>query len=340
MLNTTGAPALTNTNLTYVAGLETLFAGYGITTVGPYFTNPDTDPVTIIHNSDYANGSGDRTVFIFNLSYYNIAGATNSNPASSLFYAPPSFNWASPTALLQMLSNPYTSGGPNNTITGFNNDGWSYQFIGNQDGATFDHVFWFYPTQLRDNYIHFVRNCGGADGYPNSGTSSGSTYAKSIGQVIGYLPTYWKWTGSAWIMADNYADAVAHPYTIPAYGTGVVNTSGTAVTWVSGNQFFPGMVGNPIIINSVSYTVATYISATSITLTTSAGSQSGVSYTGSFSSAAALPYGLSVQFGPTPSATYTHERIPDVQRSGWQHEVHAQGTLLLGYVRRTDILKL
>jgi hypothetical protein len=63
-----------------------------------------------------------------------------------------------------------------------------------------------------------------------------------------------------------------------ANGEGTVNTAGTAVTWVSGTQFDASMVGNPFVINSVTYTVATVNSATSITLTASAGTQTGVAY--------------------------------------------------------------
>lgn len=61
-------------------------------------------------------------------------------------------------------------------------------------------------------------------------------------------------------------------------GTGTVNTSGTAVTWVSGGKFFASWAGETILINGVSYTIATVNSSTSITLTTSAGTQSGVAY--------------------------------------------------------------
>ncbi len=62
--------------------------------------------------------------------------------------------------------------------------------------------------------------------------------------------------------------------------TGVCSTSGTAVTWVSGNTFQAGQAGEPITINSVSYTVSLVNSSTSITLTTSAGTQSSVNFTG------------------------------------------------------------
>jgi hypothetical protein len=65
----------------------------------------------------------------------------------------------------------------------------------------------------------------------------------------------------------------------PDFDTGTVNTSGTAVTWVSGSAFTAGMAGKTIVINSVSYTVSTVnVIAQTMVLTTSAGAQSGVTY--------------------------------------------------------------
>jgi hypothetical protein len=70
-------------------------------------------------------------------------------------------------------------------------------------------------------------------------------------------------------------------------GSGTINVSGTAVTWVSGTQFSPSTwasAGPPaayitfIQINGVPYEVSTVNSTTSITLASSAGTQTGVSY--------------------------------------------------------------
>ena len=62
-----------------------------------------------------------------------------------------------------------------------------------------------------------------------------------------------------------------------AYG-GTVNTSGAAVTWVSGNDFSSLTNGEAITINSVGYTILTVNSPTSITLSSSAGTLSGAVY--------------------------------------------------------------
>ncbi|MCI0748173.1 MAG: hypothetical protein L0Y58_22430, partial [Verrucomicrobia subdivision 3 bacterium] len=61
--------------------------------------------------------------------------------------------------------------------------------------------------------------------------------------------------------------------------SGNVNTSGTTVTSASGDYFSFVMVGKTITINSVNYTVSSVQSATSLTLSASAGSQSNVLFT-------------------------------------------------------------
>lgn len=66
----------------------------------------------------------------------------------------------------------------------------------------------------------------------------------------------------------------------PSYGTntGLVNTSGFDVERVAASgEFSPTMVGTTITINAVAYIVASFIDATHIRLTTSAGSQTAVS---------------------------------------------------------------
>lgn len=62
-------------------------------------------------------------------------------------------------------------------------------------------------------------------------------------------------------------------------GNGTVNTSGTAVTWASGSKFDGKMMGNPVIwINNVAFTISSVNSPTSITLSATAGTQTGVNY--------------------------------------------------------------
>src|SRR5579859_5085987 len=62
--------------------------------------------------------------------------------------------------------------------------------------------------------------------------------------------------------------------------SGVVNTSGTSVTFVSGTNFANWIAGFNIVINGVTYNIQTVNSNTSLTLTGSAGTQTGVTYSG------------------------------------------------------------
>ena len=61
-------------------------------------------------------------------------------------------------------------------------------------------------------------------------------------------------------------------------GSGTVNTVGTAVTSVSGTGFLTWPAGGTIVINGVNYLIASVNSVSSITLQTSAGTQTGVAY--------------------------------------------------------------
>lgn len=68
--------------------------------------------------------------------------------------------------------------------------------------------------------------------------------------------------------------------TAPLRATGVVSTSGTAVTYVSGDEFATSWIaGQAIIINGVSYSISSVTSRNAAVLSTSAGTQISVTYT-------------------------------------------------------------
>jgi hypothetical protein len=66
--------------------------------------------------------------------------------------------------------------------------------------------------------------------------------------------------------------------TVTAARWGTVNTAGTAVTWTGGEKFTAIPAGSTIWINGTAYTVDSVVSATALTLTASAGTQTGVRY--------------------------------------------------------------
>ncbi len=76
-------------------------------------------------------------------------------------------------------------------------------------------------------------------------------------------------------------------------GQGRVDTSGTAVTYASGELFSEDMVGKYITIGPTQYIVATFVDTTHITLTTSAGITFNVAYYFSFHPAIYYPKGTS-----------------------------------------------
>src|ERR1017187_6617515 len=65
-------------------------------------------------------------------------------------------------------------------------------------------------------------------------------------------------------------------------GSGTVNTSGTAVTWVSGSTFDASNVGNVVYIAGARYTVASVTDSTHLVLTSSASTQTGAAYTSAY----------------------------------------------------------
>jgi len=99
-----------------------------------------------------------------------------------------------------------------------------------------------------------------------------STYYNVLSPTIGLPPT---------IKAGDCTTPIVGGTTFSCVSTsGTVNTVGTAVTWVSGDTFGTGLAGEIFTINSVDYVVAAVNSSTSLTLTGSAGTQSGVTYAG------------------------------------------------------------
>jgi predicted outer membrane repeat protein len=107
--------------------------------------------------------------------------------------------------------------------------------------------------------------------------------------------------------------------------TGVVNTSGTTVTWISGTTFNANgqWSGAAITINSVAYVIDHVVSTTSLVLTLTAGAQSGVAYTSSPALAPIFSDNLSTPLANPFTADVTgkwffhiDDGVYDIQQSG------------------------
>ena len=144
------------------------------------------------------------------------------------------------------------------------------------------------------------------------------------------LLTY-RWSGAGWVLIndfepiiyDSHSNRLAHYPSVNYYvgtffyesdrrvfyvvetASGTVNTSGTAVTWASGNKFIntgsgfnaaQWPAGTPITINGVAYSIASVTNSTALVLSSSAGTQTGHNYT--------VVSGLWVYAGEEYSAAY------------------------------------
>ena len=127
-------------------------------------------------------------------------------------------------------------------------------------------------------------------GIINTGQDTNAVSTSNNAGPILIAANYLEASGENVFMAQQCGNSIS--------GSGTVNTSGTTVTWESGTVFqtstSAGVAwpGAPITINGVVYTVQSVGSTTSLTLTTSAGSQPGVAYS-------ILYYGWEYPYGQT-----------------------------------------
>ena len=127
------------------------------------------------------------------------------------------------------------------------------------------------------------------------GRARASGYCQQGGQtiqVLGYqssaaTPVQGSYTGNGCNVLVLYSNGGATTATGPS---GIVNTSGTAVTWLAGNVFNSNgqWTGLTITIASTPYAISTCASAVSCTLTSSAGTQTQAAYSMSAATPAAI----------------------------------------------------
>jgi hypothetical protein len=98
----------------------------------------------------------------------------------------------------------------------------------------------------------------------------------------------------------------------PVFQQAIVNTTGTAVSRTSGDPFTANMAGLTIRINSAVFTVATFTDASNLTLTASAGTQSGVAL-----SVRPGQHGIVIDTTSQPIYACTFEDISIQSLGGW-----------------------
>lgn len=173
------------------------------------------NPVDIRHTQDYA-AIGDRTFFWFNDRFPSAIDTSSGTSTMRMYLAPPSFVWdgtqqlsaldrdsVNATGYLSSWGTPLAAGGSTDTWTV--GDLTPHDPINQTNSGA-----WTFITQVRDNYCHFVKIASG--NAPDGVTSAiGTVYGKRVTQTLAYLPTYWKWTGAVWALADSSSDAKSNP---------------------------------------------------------------------------------------------------------------------------------
>ena len=156
-------------------------------------------------------------------------------------------------------------------------------------------VYEFYPEWWGTSKDGVTLDLQALQACSDAASQGGSEQAGSIpgGTVVLGKGTYYLGTGS-WVVtalagyptSQEYMNIrgqgpnVTHlssSHAVNTY-TGTVNTSGTTVTWASGQTFKTSWVGMVMTINSVNYVVASVTSTTSLTINATAGTQTGVNF--------------------------------------------------------------
>lgn len=114
--------------------------------------------------------------------------------------------------------------------------------------------------------------------FSNRPTDLGTTDAGFFFWATDRLQLF-EWNGTVWKLLLMLPMSDVHS---GRYAVGTVNTTGTAVAWVSGATFNTNWAGRPIIITGVRYTVSSVTNSTNLVLTATAGIQLAVAYYAGF----------------------------------------------------------
>jgi hypothetical protein len=176
----------------------------------------------------------DRTLFWFNFEYnFTSQNSDGTNPSSAIFWmAPPSWNltkWNQTVVGTMSVIHTNTKDNSGNVID-IGQDLAFVPDVANGQGVTFVDAYSILGS-FTDNYvpvaihggvdvngIQFVGEVGeyGMRPASNIGPGGFQTFGHNMEQSTFFLPTYFKWNGSAFTMADNYADAVSNAAPVPS----------------------------------------------------------------------------------------------------------------------------
>lgn len=121
-------------------------------------------------------------------------------------FAHPGFAWDGTSKLKVLGVNGYTSG----NVTTIAKDALYPTDVGTfSDASTIYGYFreWAFPTHFADNQLTVL--------YMGSKDTT-CVQSNRMAHGVYYLPRYWKWSGGAWVVAKDWADAAASPRLIPS----------------------------------------------------------------------------------------------------------------------------
>lgn len=154
-------------------------------------------------NVTFLKNAVDASVVCFIQTY--ITSYDWNNYCSPIATARPDFVWDGTEQMVYLAQNTYSSG--NNTAVA--KDGIYPTNVQANSGQYSAGYFreWTYPVHYADNQMT-LHHLGSL--------SSSQVSTERFTHGTYYLPRYWKWSGGAWKVAKNWADAAANPYTLSA----------------------------------------------------------------------------------------------------------------------------
>lgn len=179
------------------------------------------NPLDIRHAADSNATVGDRTIFWYNDRAPASIATASSNTTMRMYFAAPSFAWDG-SATVSFWERNVVDGNGNISswgkplVASGTADYWTVGIMTTGTGGGETIPQWTFPTSFRSNYLGFVTISSGGLDVSGPSNAIGNIYGRRAGQTLAFVPTYWKWSGSAWVYADSSSDAKANPKSVPS----------------------------------------------------------------------------------------------------------------------------